>query len=279
MALSVSEDLTMISERQVPRLQVRFLGCSQSLTEVLYSSMILRHAPDQAFEIWEEIRRGDITTTAMQRMVWGRAARNYPQQLRHNVFIFGVDHISLAGAALYNPYQIAVIRDSHTTWRTDNNHRADSRYVLPPTYRRQPDIMAGWVKLQAEIDAFQSLCRDCNISPAEAGVALPLATSLRSQFIVEFKGLQSFIDDAMCEKSQWEIREMGRQIVEIMQAEFPILAERLGAKCSENRNLCCEEPYDDYVACRWYAIRPHRKDLEMVLAPKLSSLVSEPAAR
>ncbi|MBU2512839.1 FAD-dependent thymidylate synthase [bacterium] len=138
-----------------------------------------------------------------------------------------------------------------------------TQFVTPPAFTTDSKILAQWNHLQSAMMSFYNGCLEKGISHDDASLALPDAHAhmFRRQVSLNFRGMQEFLDESMCHKTYWELKEIAFQIYAHMKLEFPTLAKRLGAKCWENRNLYCDEPYDSYITCKCSHSRPHKSSL------------------
>ncbi|MBU2645761.1 FAD-dependent thymidylate synthase [bacterium] len=249
-----------MTKNPFPLLNVSFMGCSKDTIEILYSASKISLTSMDPRELWAKIRRNEISREAMTDFVSEKFGDNCHAPLRQAQFIFVVDNISRLSASKLNRQQMEMGKTD--LFRLSVN-RQDSAPVAatPPSFRDNPDLLEKWNGLQAEMVEFYHACREHGIDPDDAGFALPQGLLCREQISMNFQTIQRFMDQGLCENTQWEIREMSWQILQILKVEFPTLAKRLGIKCWENRNLACDEPYHIYQSCKWNQDRPHKKDL------------------
>jgi len=249
-----------MSQTDLPQLKVTFLGVSKDPVEVLYSAFRICYSKDNAEEMWRKIRSGEIDRNKMEQFVTDKLGTGHTSPLRQVSFVFVVDNISRACTAQFNRHHIGVEREEMSQRYVDFN-KGIKAFITPPAIAENEPIFQKWQNLQSDILNFYDDCLEAGIKKEDARFALPMATVSREQFSMGFQAMQQFLDVRMCERAQWEIRDMAKQIYKIMKAEFPHLAERLGIKCWENRNIYCDEDYDAYKACLWSKSRPHKQDL------------------
>jgi len=235
------------------------MGCSKDPIEIHYASYQIRQSPDDAVKIWQRIQSGEISRDTMV----GHAARNLgnnPLPLKQAQFIFAVDNISQLCISYFNRPLSESNNNSISHDYLDLKSRSQTA-VIPPSFQASPELLAKWAHLQSEIVTFYNYCREQGIDANDAGFALPRGLRCREQISMSFQALQRFLDQKMCQKTQWEINGLSWQIYQIMKEEFPTLAKRLGIKCWENRNLFCDESQQIYKSCKWHKSRPHKDDL------------------
>lgn len=249
-----------MSETEFPKLKVSLLGVSKDPVEVLYSAFRICYSKDDANETWEKIKTGEIKRQQMEDFVVEKLGTGHTSPLRQVAFVFVVDNVSRACTAQFNRHHIGIEREEMSQRYVDFN-KGIKAFVTPPSIQENPKILEKWNNLQSDMVGFYNDCLAEGIKKEDARFALPMATVSREQFSMGFQAMQQFLDVRMCERAQWEIRDMAWQIYRLMKKEFPHLAERLGIKCWENRNLYCDEDYKAYKACMWSRSRPHKDDL------------------
>lgn len=243
-----------------PKLKVQFLGCSNNPVEVIYSAFRICYSQDNASEIWRKIREGEISKRKMESFLSKQLGTGHTSPLRQTHFVFVVDNISRAATAQFNRHHIGIER-AEMSQRNVNFNRGIKAFITPDSFRKEEGVMERWRKLRDEVMEFYNYCLEKGIRQEDARFALPMATVSREQFSMGFQAMQNFLDVRLCERAQWEIKEMAWRIYKIMRKEFPSLSRRLGIKCWQNRYFHCDEDYKAYQGCRWSKSRPHKKDL------------------
>ncbi|MDX2470939.1 MAG: FAD-dependent thymidylate synthase [SAR324 cluster bacterium] len=264
----------MSEEIEFPKLKVNFLGVSKDPVEVLYSAFRICYSKDDAVETWDKIKSGAIERQQMEKFVVDKLGTGHTSPLRQVNFVFVVDNVSRACTAQFNRHHIGIEREEMSQRYVDFN-KGINAVITPPSIQENPVILEKWTKLQGEMVGFYNDCLAEGIKKEDARFALPMGTVSREQFSMGFQAMQQFLDVRMCERAQWEIRDMAWQIYKIMKVEFPNLAERLGIKCWENRNIYCDEDYKAYKACMWSRSRPHKDDLTQLWKKEKKELRDE----
>ena len=246
-----------------PQVKVNFMGCTKDPVAVIYSAFRICYSKDDAVETWDKIRSGEISPETMDSFVKDKLGTGHTSPLRQIQFVFVVDNISRACTAQFNRHHIGIEREEMSQ-RYVNFNKGIQAFVTPPALRKDSAVMDQWQDLQNRNIEFYNFCLSRGIKQEDARFALPMGTVSREQFAMGFQAMQQFLDVRLCERAQWEIREMAWQIYRIMRKEFPTLANRLGIKCWENRGMFCDEDYKNYQNCKWSKTRPHRNDLDQL---------------
>lgn len=256
-----------MTKKEFPKVKVELLGCTKDPIEVIYSAFRICYSKDDAVETWNKMRSGAISKEEMSAFVKEKLGTGHTSPLRQVQFVFAVDNVSRACTAQFNRHHIGVEREEMSQRYVDFN-KGINAFVTPPSFIENEEVLNRWEKLQNEMIGFYNYCTENGVKKEDARFALPMGTVSREQFSMGFQAMQQFLDVRMCERAQWEIRDMAWQIYKIMKKEFPLLADRLGIKCWENRNLYCDEDYKGYCQCKWQKMRPHRDDLKTLWKTK-----------
>lgn len=249
------------------KLKVHFLGCSTDPIQILYSAFRMCYSNDDALTTWDKIINREITRKTMSEFLSEKLGTGHTSPLRQAQFVFVVDNISRAATAQFNRHHVGVER-SEMSQRYVNFNRGIGAFVTPKSFQGNPKIEAKWQELQGQMVDFYTSCVESGIPAEDARFGLPMATVSREQFAMGFQAIQNFLDVRMCERAQWEIKDMAWQIYRIMKKRYPELSSNLGIKCWENRSLYCDEDYKAYQGCKWRKSRPHKVDLVEMLKAK-----------
>lgn len=243
-----------------PRLSVTFLGCSRDPIEIIYAAHRINRHQDDAVHLWRMIQEKTISRGKMIAGLPRSISRKYRQELKQTQFLFLVDNISrIAAHTLNQPSRDG--EDAGLIVADLQDAMGEFTSATPPAIAKNTRLFRKWETLQAEMTSFYQACQREEIDSEDLEYLLPQGLLCREQISMNFQSMQHFLDEAMCEQSHWEIRELSRQIYELMKREFPSLSVRLGIKCWENRNLFCDEAVSDYEACCWRTTRPHQSHL------------------
>ncbi len=242
-------------------IKVELLGVSNNPIAIIYSAFRICYSRISASELWQQINNGDISEQQMEDFIAEKLQTGHSSPLRQSHFIFVVDGISRAATAQFNRHHIGVEREEMSQ-RYVNFTKGIGAFVTPPSFKENPAILEEWTQLQQACINFYTKCTNAGIKQEDARFALPMATVSREQFAMNLQSMQNFLAVRMCERAQWEIRDMAWQMYRLMKKHHPILARtKLGIKCWENQNAFCDEDLQAYRKCRWSQSRPHKTDM------------------
>ena len=142
--------------------------------------------------------------------------------LEHASFTFGIEGISRACSHQLVRYRIASFSQQSQRYVTAEN----AKFVLPPS------IAERGIKVDSEIiiEAYKALI-ELGIPPEDARFVLPNATETKLVMTMNARELRHFFSQRLCEKAQWEIRELAAEIYLQCKAKEPVLFADCGPDC------------------------------------------------
>lgn len=243
-----------------PELQVMLIGCSKDPVKIAYSAFLLEQEGMDPLDVWNQVESERVSKEEMLLRLKAKGLLNNAFPYQHIRFVFAICNISqIANEILEFPRRFDFKRLA--TKLTQPIQSRDHQFVTPPAIKKDKDLNAKWIALQNQVNDFLKLCDAKGVSPEESNVAYPLAKLTTKQISLTFQDIQLFLDEMMCDKIFWEIREIAWSMYRLIKKEFPTLESRIGIKCWENRNLCCNENKEIYDKCQWRKKRPHMSDL------------------
>ena len=166
--------------------------------------------------------------------------------IEHNVFVFYVSGISRVTSHQLVRKRIASFSQQSQRYVNAENFE----YIIPDEINKS----SFGEKYKEIVNQTQELYQEMvnnGITKEDARYILPNATS--TQLIVSMNG-HSLIDllvRRICEKSQWEIRELAERMLEEVKKVAPVIFKNLGAFCDfygycpENSHSCGRAPTID----------------------------------
>ncbi|MEW6523297.1 MAG: FAD-dependent thymidylate synthase [Bacillota bacterium] len=115
----------------------------------------------------------------------------------------------------------------------------DFHYIVPPTFQKHPEYLERFHRLQAEIRSLQVAGLDLGIPAEDVRFALSNATETRFVITTNARQLRHMFNLRCCERAQWEIRDLFRELLATYKKIAPNIFCRAGASCEE-RGYCPE---------------------------------------
>lgn len=116
----------------------------------------------------------------------------------------------------------------------------DFRYVVPPSFRTDPEFLRRYRELQEEIVKLQRYGLNEAKLPAE-DVRFGLSNATETRFVIttNARQLRHMFNLRCCERAQWEIRDLFDGLLEEYKKIAPNIFWRAGASC-EDLGYCPE---------------------------------------
>ena len=160
--------------------------------------------------------------------------------LEHITFTFGVEGISRACSHQLVRHRIASYSQKSQRYVDESNFS----YVVPKNLNAV-DI-AYYDYMMFTIGEFYKDLRAMGLEPEDARMILPNACCTSIIVTMNARSLLNFFKHRDCNRAQWEIRELAREMMELCKSVAPRVFAKAGAscrrgKCSEG-SMSCGEP-------------------------------------
>ncbi|MGB4393104.1 MAG: FAD-dependent thymidylate synthase [Bacillota bacterium] len=113
------------------------------------------------------------------------------------------------------------------------------RYVTPPSFRKHPEFLQRYVKLQEEVLDMQRQGLSLGIPAEDVRFALTNATETRFVITTNARQLRHMFNLRCCQRAQWEIRQMFNMLLEEYKKIAPNIFYNAGPSC-EDLGYCPE---------------------------------------
>lgn len=109
----------------------------------------------------------------------------------------------------------------------------DFRYIVPPSLKGHPELLARFHHLQEEIQAFQREGFKLKVPAEDLRFALSNATETRFVISTNARQLRHMFNLRCCTRAQWEIRALFDGLLAEYKRIAPNIFHRAGASCKE----------------------------------------------
>ena len=115
-------------------------------------------------------------------------------------------------------------------------------YVMPHTIEKNPEAKDTFVALMGYINMQYEKLQKIGIPNEDARYVLPNACASVIEVKMNFRTLIHFMNERLCTRAQWEIREMAKEMKRCIEEQYPELAKYLVPKCEAHApyNFCTE---------------------------------------
>ena len=144
-----------------------------------------------------------------------------------------------ASAAAGSPGSAADLR-SHEAHHRHGAHRRSSQrycgengfeYVIPHTIEKDEEAKHTFISLMGYIDMLYKRLQDAGVPNEDARYILPNACTTCIEVKMNFRTLIHFMNERLCTRAQWEIRQMALLMKKTVEEQYPELAKYLVPKC------------------------------------------------
>ncbi len=182
----------------------------------------------------EEIAKGAISRKTMESLVKKLVRAGHHSILEHVSFTFAISGISRACSHQLVRHRIASYSQQSQRYTKPNE------FVIPKTIEAQPDLKSKFINLINKCFSFYDELQKNNIPLEDARFILPNAIKTNIVMTMNLRELIHAASLRLCNRAQWEIRELFGQIKAEIAKVDKFLAEMLVPKCEHLG--CCPEP-------------------------------------
>lgn len=118
-------------------------------------------------------------------------------------------------------------------------------YVTPPSIHANPEAEQKYIKCMEELNSIYQELQRCEIPNEDARYVLPNACSTVVEVTMNLRALMNFMNERLCRRAQWEIRELATIMKKLIVEEVPKFEKYLVPKCEKygkEVGFCPESP-------------------------------------
>ncbi len=178
--------------------------------------------------------RDALTPAEVQRMVTMLTEVGHLSPTEHASFTFAVEGISRACSHQLVRHRIA----SYSQKSQRYTNEAQFKYIIPPSIAKDPAARELFIKEMTLIQ--ESYLKLSQMVPREdARYILPNATETKMVLTFNTRSLYNFFSQRLCQRAQWEIRELAELMLTEVKKVAPLLFSKAGPSC-EVEGICWE---------------------------------------
>ncbi len=107
------------------------------------------------------------------------------------------------------------------------------RYITPPSFKKQPEFLSRFRKLQEEVVDIQRQGLSLGLPAEDVRFALTNATETRFVITTNARQLRHMFNLRCCQRAQWEIRALFTELLDEYRKIAPNIFYRAGASCDD----------------------------------------------
>lgn len=215
-------------------LKVVLLRHTPEPEETVAMAAKLCYSPSNIEALLEKIERADQTA-----FVEKLASIGHLSPIEHVSFSFGVEGISRACSHQLVRHRLASF--SQQSQRYVQEDQFD--YIIPPSIKADPDLKEDF---EFQMELAQTAYTDmisAGIEAEDARFLLPNACETKIVITMNARELLHFFRVRTCNRAQWEIRAMAKQMLSLAKSTAPTIFKKAGpaclyAACPEGKMSC-----------------------------------------
>jgi thymidylate synthase (FAD) len=110
-------------------------------------------------------------------------------------------------------------------------------YVVPHTVEKDEETKHTFTSLMGYIDMLYKRLQDAGVPNEDARYILPNACTTCIEVKMNFRTLIHFMNERLCTRAQWEIRQMALLMKKAIEEQYPELSEYLVPKCEKYKDM------------------------------------------
>ena len=141
-------------------------------------------------------------------------------------------------------------------------------YIIPNSIKNNSNINLAYTNMMNRINDFYESLTSLGIPAEDARYVLPNACETIIEVKMNFRTLIHFMNERLCTRAQWEIRQMALLMKRCIEEQYPELAKYLVPKCEMHENMpfctehstCGRHPLlKDIYSGYWQNIQEHQQ--------------------
>lgn len=221
-------------------MQVRLLNYTPKPVETVYTAARTCYSDLEPSGIWS--RR--VSYVEMVKLLDKTIASGHHSVLEHISFTFSIEGISRSCSHQLVRHRLASFSQQSQRYIS----MTDAEYVIPPTINFNPKAKEIFQRLIADCNKAYDDLIEIGISQEDARFVMPNAAATSLVATMNFRELWHVAGIRLCQRAQWEIRELFQKIKSEMHSvpELTGLAQYLEPRCVQI-GYCPE-----YKGCGYY---------------------------
>lgn len=176
----------------------------------------------------------------------------------HANYTFQIDGVSRVLLAQITRHRLASFSVKGQRY---NKVTADAEVIMPPKIKERPGAAEIFEKqVQGAIESYLALVESYAIEPEDARYMLPEGMTCTMIVTMNMRELRHFFELRMCNRAQWEIRNLADAMYKELASYAGDLMRHSGPKCVDGKctegKLCCgKNRCEEVLAMRLEAVK------------------------
>jgi len=180
------------------------------------------HEQKAAFELEE-----DITLSSIEHILRYTISKGHESVIEHASFTFSIKGVSRSLSHQLVRHRIASFSQQSQRFVK----MEEPEFVTPHTIAENKAIVDKYEKIMEQIWSVYNEFIKEGIPVEDARFVLPNACKTNIVVTMNARELHHFFELRCCEKAQWEIRELAREMLKLVKKVAPLIFEKAGPDC------------------------------------------------
>ncbi len=110
-------------------------------------------------------------------------------------------------------------------------------YVIPPSVEKNKTAKNLYSELMEDIQLLYKELQNAGVPNEDARMILPNACETVIEVKMNFRALIHFMNERLCSRAQWEIRQLALAMKKCIEEQYPELAKYLVPKCEMHKDM------------------------------------------
>ncbi len=213
-------------------MKVKLLESTPNPEQLVAAAARVCYSPMGGDQLLEDLSPNEAKAFIQKLMEMG-----HDSPLEHVSFTFAIDGVSRVLSHQLVRHRIGASY-SQKSQRYVNEFSKHTSFILPPTVSKDTAATAKYMDCMEQIfNTYQELCE--LVPQEDARYVLPNATCTNLVVTFNARSLLHFFQLRCCMRAQWEIRELAKEMRELVRKEAPTIFAYAGPTC-ETLGICFE---------------------------------------
>jgi thymidylate synthase (FAD) len=198
----------------------------------------LCYAPVGADELFDEMSDAEI-----KKLLTFLIKAGHMSAIEHAVFTFAIDGISRACSHHLVRHRVASYNQQSQRYVTYDT----LEFITPPTVKEKAGALAVFDQGNQAAMALYKELLDAGVPAEDARYVLPNAAETKIVVTMNARELLHFFTLRCCNRAQWEIRDLGKAMLDIVKEKAPTVFAAAGPACVRGTcpegSMTCGEPW------------------------------------
>ena len=190
-------------------IRVRLVNYTKKPLETVTWSALISYWDEWESETFERMTEKDVEMHLPRVLSYG-----HESILEHAVLTFAIEGISRVASHQLVRHRIASYTQQSQRYIKLNPEDVEETFVIPESVKEKPELYEKWRKLMREAIELYEESYKAGIHQEDARFILPQAVRTKIVVTMNLRELKHFFGLRLCERAQWEIREVAWKMLE-----------------------------------------------------------------